>query len=239
MIGALRLPCAGSLRPVVMARTRNSWQSLINQSAPRAVPGLALTKTEIVLLDRLVPDKAQVRSSVDALLVPDQGRTPRRLPGTQQGSATRKHGHVARPLAAYRYRPGRHACTRRTDLWVIGRLTEDYGLALGGVGDPARLARPRRETPPYSTYRPASAAVIHLGVRDLAAVVGPGHRTHHTLPTRALLGRGPARRATQPPSTAVGHGNGLVSRILPDLPRHPRRLAAVRRTRTRSSCGVR
>ncbi len=33
---------------------------MINRAAPHAGPGLALTKVEIALLDRLVPDRAQV-----------------------------------------------------------------------------------------------------------------------------------------------------------------------------------
>ena len=33
--------------------------TMINRAAPRAGPGLALTKVEIALLDRLVPDQAQ------------------------------------------------------------------------------------------------------------------------------------------------------------------------------------
>src|SRR5205085_1065650 len=35
------------------------WLTMINRAAPRAGPGLALTKVEIALLDRLVPDQAQ------------------------------------------------------------------------------------------------------------------------------------------------------------------------------------
>ena len=33
------------------------WMTMINRSAPHSTPALALTKPEIVLLDRLVPDK--------------------------------------------------------------------------------------------------------------------------------------------------------------------------------------
>ena len=40
---------------------------MINRDAAHAAPGLTLTKTEIVLLDRLVPDKAQARTSARTL----------------------------------------------------------------------------------------------------------------------------------------------------------------------------
>jgi hypothetical protein len=43
------------------------WMTMINRSAPHAVPGLALTETELVLLDRLVPDKPQARTSARTL----------------------------------------------------------------------------------------------------------------------------------------------------------------------------
>jgi hypothetical protein len=41
--------------------------TMINRSAPHAVPGLALIETELVLLDRLVPDKPQARTSARTL----------------------------------------------------------------------------------------------------------------------------------------------------------------------------
>jgi len=37
------------------------WMTMINRSAPHAIPSLALTTREIGLLDQLVPDKAQAR----------------------------------------------------------------------------------------------------------------------------------------------------------------------------------
>jgi hypothetical protein len=43
------------------------WMTMINRAAAHAAPGLALTKTEIVRLDRLVPDKAQARTSARTL----------------------------------------------------------------------------------------------------------------------------------------------------------------------------
>jgi hypothetical protein len=43
------------------------WMTMINRSAPHAVPGLALTDTELVLLDRLAPDKPQGRTSARTL----------------------------------------------------------------------------------------------------------------------------------------------------------------------------
>jgi len=43
------------------------WMTMINRSAPHAAPGLALTTTEIALLDRLVPDKARARTSARTL----------------------------------------------------------------------------------------------------------------------------------------------------------------------------
>src|SRR5215211_2073748 len=43
------------------------WLTMINRAAPHAGPGLALTKGEIALLDRLVPDKAQAPPSAKTL----------------------------------------------------------------------------------------------------------------------------------------------------------------------------
>jgi hypothetical protein len=43
------------------------WMTMINRAAPHAAPGLALTKAEIVLLDRLVPDNAQARTRAQTL----------------------------------------------------------------------------------------------------------------------------------------------------------------------------
>ncbi|MHC4049400.1 hypothetical protein [Bradyrhizobium sp. 25ACV] len=41
--------------------SRVFWMTMLNRSAPRALPTLALTATEIALLDRLVNDKPQAR----------------------------------------------------------------------------------------------------------------------------------------------------------------------------------
>ena len=43
------------------------WMTMINRVAPRAVHGLALTGMEIVLLDRLVPEKGQAPPGVKPL----------------------------------------------------------------------------------------------------------------------------------------------------------------------------
>src|SRR4051794_4264760 len=43
------------------------WMTMINRSAPQAAPGLALTTTEIGLLDRLVPDKARAGTGARTL----------------------------------------------------------------------------------------------------------------------------------------------------------------------------
>jgi hypothetical protein len=40
---------------------------MVNRSAPHAAPGLVLTKAEIVLVDLLVPDKAQAWTSAQTL----------------------------------------------------------------------------------------------------------------------------------------------------------------------------
>src|SRR6059058_4454507 len=90
------------------------WMTMLNRSAPDAPPGLALTKVEIALLDRLVPDQAQAPPREDALRLPDQGRAARRLPGPNPRSAARKHRDVARPLPAHRHRPRREAREPRT-----------------------------------------------------------------------------------------------------------------------------
>src|SRR3954449_8886434 len=37
------------------------WMTMLNRSAPNALPTLALTETEIVVLDRLANDKPQAR----------------------------------------------------------------------------------------------------------------------------------------------------------------------------------
>lgn len=43
---------------------RGFWMTMLNRSAPRALPSLALTTTEIALHDRLVNDKPQARRNV-------------------------------------------------------------------------------------------------------------------------------------------------------------------------------
>ena len=91
-----------------------------------------------MLLDRLVPDKAQARigtRTLSSYLI-----KVARLGGylARTGIRRRKHGHVARSLTAHATSPGRHGRTRRTALWVVGRFT-------GGLrGRPAARRRPGR-----------------------------------------------------------------------------------------------
>lgn len=56
--------CPASDQPVsvfCILSWRVFWMTMLNRSAPRALPTLALTATEIALLDRLVNDKPQAR----------------------------------------------------------------------------------------------------------------------------------------------------------------------------------
>ena len=83
------------------------WMTMLNRSAPNALPTLALTVTEIGVLDRLVNDKPQPRRK-NALALPDQDRQARRLSRSCQRSAARQHRHVARAIALDRHHAGRN-----------------------------------------------------------------------------------------------------------------------------------
>src|SRR3954466_3618456 len=58
--------------------------------------------------------------------------------------------------------------------------------------------------------------------RDAAPVVGPGNRPNDALPARAVLPRGPARRAPRPPRPLGRLHGRLVPQATPDLCRRPR-----------------
>ena len=92
------------------------WMTMLNRSAPDAPPTLALTATEIAVLDRLVNDKTK-SATENALALSDQDRPARRLSRPRQRSTARQHRHVARTVAPHRHRAGRHWSEPK--LWVI------------------------------------------------------------------------------------------------------------------------
>lgn len=71
------------------------WMTMLNRSAPEAPPTLALTATEIGVLDRLVNDKPK---AIKTLALSDQDRPARRLSRPRQRSAARQYGPVARAV---------------------------------------------------------------------------------------------------------------------------------------------
>ncbi len=87
------------------------WLTMLNRSTPDALPGLALTETEIAVLDRLVNDKPHARRKTP-LALSDQDRPARRLPRPRQRPASRQHRHVARAIAPDRHHAGRHGRRR-------------------------------------------------------------------------------------------------------------------------------
>ncbi|WP_247520247.1 hypothetical protein [Bradyrhizobium sp. 190] len=64
--------------------------TMLNRSAPDAPPTLALTATEIGVLDRLVNDKPKSKTE-HALGLSDQDRPARRLSSPHQRSAARQY----------------------------------------------------------------------------------------------------------------------------------------------------
>ena len=87
------------------------WMTMLNRSAPDALPTLALTATEIAVLDRLVSDKPQARRKA-ARTLSDQDRQARRLSRPRQRSSTRQQSHVARDVPPDRHRAGRQHRSR-------------------------------------------------------------------------------------------------------------------------------
>ncbi|WP_247333601.1 hypothetical protein [Bradyrhizobium sp. 147] len=75
------------------------WMTMLNRSAPDAPPTLALTATEIGVLDRLVNDKPKARKTLLALS--DQDRPARRLSRPRQRSAAWQYRRVARAVTPH------------------------------------------------------------------------------------------------------------------------------------------
>ena len=70
------------------------------------------------------PSRARQRTGPEeTLLLPDQGRTARRLSRADPRPAAGEHRHVARPLSAHRHRARRRARKGRAAMWVIESLT--------------------------------------------------------------------------------------------------------------------
>ena len=95
----------------------------MRRAGPDAAATLVLTKLEITLLDRLVPDKKQNLS--------DSGTLPSYLTKVAQlgGYLARtkdppagRHRHVARSVQAHRHQPGFHARAQLKQMWVIASL---------------------------------------------------------------------------------------------------------------------
>ncbi len=87
------------------------WMTMLNRSSPDAPPTLALTATEIAVLDRLVNDKPQARRKTLSHYLTKIART-RWLSRPRQRSSARQHSHVARTIAAHRHCAGRHCRSR-------------------------------------------------------------------------------------------------------------------------------
>ena len=85
------------------------WMTMLNRTAPNAPPNLALTATEMRLLDHLVPDKhdAPDHKSVSRYITQDSQAW--RLSRPRQRSGSGQHCHVARIISPDRHRVGR-AC---------------------------------------------------------------------------------------------------------------------------------
>jgi hypothetical protein len=105
------------------------WMTMFNRSAPDAPPTLALSATEIGLLDRLVNDKPNSKTE-NALALSGQDRPARRLSRPRQRSAAEQYRHVARAVTPHQSRAGRPWLEE--NLWVIKSLTGGLRIYVRG-----------------------------------------------------------------------------------------------------------
>jgi hypothetical protein len=76
--------------------------TMLNRAKPEASPEMALTPTEIYLLDQLVSDKPDVTPTSNTLSLYLTKLATRRLPRSRQRSTSRQYSHVERTESSHR-----------------------------------------------------------------------------------------------------------------------------------------